>query len=84
MQKLLQILLIWLRDLMCLSLGHSEKIINLDRITELETFLKKQPGLNIETAIRHVEQAIDFIEKNVYLTLIVHALSIQLNKCQHA
>ncbi|MFC1502458.1 ATP-binding protein [bacterium] len=83
MQKLLQILLIWLRDLMCLKLGDRGKIINFDRMDTLETFHKNWPKLDTGKAIKHVEQAIDFIEKNVYLTLIIHSLSVDLHKCQY-
>jgi DNA polymerase-3 subunit delta' len=82
MQKILQLMNIWLRDLMVLSAGQSEKIYNFDQQSILEKFQKKWSGFNAVSAIRHVQQAIDFIEKNMYLVLIIHSLGIELKKCQ--
>ena len=80
MHYIFQLLLAWLRDLLCLKAGVPEKIINQDRETVLENFLLQYEDLNLESALLNTEHAIASLKKNVYLNLIVHTLSQQLNR----
>jgi DNA polymerase-3 subunit delta' len=81
-QSLFQALLVWLRDILSLRLGEKERLINKDRIGELNHFSEKRAAFDAERAIRRTEQAIDFIEKNVYLHLIIQSLSSDFYRCQ--
>jgi DNA polymerase-3 subunit delta' len=77
--SLLQLLLTWLRDLLCLKYGISENVINHDRETQLNRFLNQFGDLSLDQAVEETEHAIASLHKNVYLNLIVHALSQKLN-----
>jgi DNA polymerase-3 subunit delta' len=81
--EILRILQLWLRDLIYLSLGFQKKVMNSDRMDLLVNFSKKWPGFDAEKGMKSVERSIDFIEKNVYLPLIVVSLSQELSKCKH-
>jgi DNA polymerase-3 subunit delta' len=81
-QSLFQILLIWLRDILSLRLGEKERLLNKDKIRELDQFMKKRPSFDVERAIDQTEHAIDFIEKNVYLHLVIQSLSTDFYRCQ--
>lgn len=84
MIQFFQVLLMWLRDIFILQTGDQEKLLNRDRIRALNDFCKKCPSFNVERAVRGTEQAIDFIEKNVYLHLIIQALSQEIHQCRDA
>lgn len=79
-RSLLQLLLTWIRDLLCIKYGVQEKVINHDREEQLIRFLNQFEDLSLEQAIRATEHAIASIHKNVYLNLIVHTLSQKLNR----
>jgi len=79
-QSVLQLLLTWLRDLVCLKSGVPEKMVNLDRESILMRFLQQYDDLDFGTALYDTERAIASLKKNVYLNLIVHTLSERLNK----
>jgi len=81
-QDNLRLLQVWIRDLLHLRLGLSGGVMNIDRIEKMERFLEKWPDFDAEAGIKCVEQAIDFIEKNVYLPLAVFSLSQDLKKCR--
>ena len=80
LQWILQILLTFLRDLFHLQLGNQEMIVNLDHVKNLESIHANWPEFDAKAGMRYVEQAIDLIEKNVYLSLIVYSLSQKLHK----
>ena len=80
-QELLQILLVWFRDAWQLRLNACYHVINVDRIAQIERFLNKWPDFQAEQAIQSTEQAIDYIQKNVYLPLVLHTLSHDLYRC---
>ncbi len=79
-QSMFQLLLAWLRDLLCIQSGLPEKMINADRQNELEEFLKIHRQIDLEAALGDTEHAIASLQKNVYLSLIVHTLSQRLNR----
>jgi DNA polymerase-3 subunit delta' len=81
-QSLLQTILIWLRDILSLRLGEKERLLNKDKVRELDQFIKNRASFDVERAISRTEQAIDFIEKNVYLHLIIQSLSTDFYRCQ--
>jgi len=81
-QEILRILEIWLRDIFHLNLGSTEKVVNFDQRKMLENFKKEWPLFDVEEGMKYVEQAIDLLEKNVYISLIIHSLSIELRGCR--
>ena len=78
---ILQMLLLWLRDLSFLQLGQREFLMNTDQIESLQRFNEKWPQFNVFKGMRNVERAIDFIGKNVYLSLIIYSLGLELRRC---
>jgi DNA polymerase-3 subunit delta' len=76
-----QILMVWLRDVMQMNIDHSSQLINSDRSHEIEQFIVRWPKFDAEMGLVCVERAIDFIEKNVYLPLVVFQLSHDFGKC---
>lgn len=77
----LKILVFILRDLLLISLEQDDTILNLDHKEKFQSFLQKYPSFRIEDAIRHVEQSVDFIHKNVYLDAVIFSLNQSLFEC---
>ena len=83
-QETLRILEVWIRDLLYIDLGLPERIMNINREDYLLGFRERWPEFNAEAGMKCVEQAIDFIEKNVYLNLVVFSLSRELRGCANS
>ena len=81
-QETLRILEIWLHDIFHLISGFPERVVNFDQKEMLEDFKKECPSFDVGEGMKYVEQAIDLVEKNVYIPLIIHSLSIELRKCR--
>jgi DNA polymerase-3 subunit delta' len=77
---LLHILTILLRDILCLQPGASLGLLNEDRRERLRMLVTRLPNLDTGRGLEVVGQAIDRIEKNVYLPLAVYELCRQLNR----
>jgi len=76
-REVLQILLLLLRDLQNLRLEKAGQLLNVDRRRQLEAFQTKHPALDLDLASRRALRAIDFIQKNVYLPLVLFSLDQQ-------
>lgn len=74
LREVLQILLMLLRDLQQLRLMQRDRLLNADRLNRLEAFLERHPALDLDRMSRGVLRAIDFIQKNVYLPLVLFSL----------
>ena len=81
--EMLRILQVWLRDLLHLSWGSRQRVLNIDCMDKLERFRRKWSGFDVQAGLASIQQSIDFIEKNVYLSLIMHSLSLDLKECVH-
>ncbi|MBN2030373.1 hypothetical protein JW824_09030 [bacterium] len=79
LQFILQIILVLLRDLLHLKSENREMLINIDCLNHLKHIHTKWPQFDVETGMNGVEEAIDLIEKNVYLALVVTSLSQKFN-----
>jgi DNA polymerase-3 subunit delta' len=75
---LLHILTILLRDILALHPDTCLDILNTDRRERLEQLVALWPRLETGRGMTVVGQAIDRIEKNVYLPLVLYELSRQL------
>lgn len=80
LQFIFQFILVLLRDLYHLKSGRKEMLINVDHFENLNRIYTKWPQFDVEAGMKCVEQAIDLVEKNVYLSLIVNSLSQKFNK----
>jgi DNA polymerase III subunit delta' len=74
LREVLQILLMLLRDLQQLRLMQRDRLLNADRLNRLEAFQERHPALDLDRMSRGVLRAIDFIQKNVYLPLVLFSL----------
>lgn len=74
--RFLHMLLMWFRDaLLC---AHGREVINLDQQDPILRFVRKFPNANLIHLISDVEQAISLVERNVYITLVLLQLSVQV------
>ena len=80
-QEILRLMEFWLRDLLCLSGGFPHRVMNTDYLDQLNHFLEKWPRFDPQSAMGQLQQSIDFIEKNVYINLILHTLSLEFRDC---
>jgi hypothetical protein len=81
LREILQILLMLLRDLQQLRLMPGDRLLNADRLSRLEAIQERHPALDLDRMSRGVLRAIDFIQKNVYLPLVLFSLD-QLHQQQ--
>lgn len=79
--EIFKLLILFLRDLYCSALCETDKILNLDQMQLLDEIPRQYPHLHIQDVIAHVEQAVDFIYKNVYLDVIVFSLNQSIFEC---
>ena len=78
---ILQALEIWLRDIVFLRQGRIESIIHQDHIQAITSFNEKALSFHVERAVELTARAIDLIDKNVYLSLIIFDLNENLFTC---
>ncbi len=84
-KDLIALMLVWFRDAMVLQLlqnqdDYSEKIINIDRLDILKKFVTSLEPIDYDQLIPKIEHAIELIDRNVYLNLILLQLLFELKK----
>ncbi len=84
-KDLIVMMSIWFRDAMiCETLqGEKElkdKIINIDRLETLLKFIKSFQSINFEEVLEKIENALDKIERNVFLNLVLLQLLFDMKK----
>jgi DNA polymerase-3 subunit delta' len=67
---------LWYRD--ALVLAHGGAVINGDHRAELERFVMRNPGADLQLALREAEHALSLLDRNTYIKLIIPALAIRL------
>lgn len=70
-----------IRDWMMIQLDSVERIIHQDQTDRIRNLQAHYPNFKAMEALAAVSHAIDFIEKNVYLDLVVLNLSKDLQQC---
>jgi len=70
-----------LRDWMMIQMQSGERAIHQDVLDHIQTLHDHYPRFETQDALGHVARAIDFIDKNVYLDLVVLNLSQELQQC---
>jgi DNA polymerase-3 subunit delta' len=81
MREVLTILHGWIRDAFHISVGNNENIMNADQSEKIQAFGKRWPRFEYENALETLGQAIDYLEKNVYIPLILYYLCSRLKQC---
>jgi DNA polymerase-3 subunit delta' len=72
--EILHVLETLLRDRIRLETDGPASVMQADRLDALQRFCGKYPNWNPETAVSAVRRAIDLIEKNVYISLVLFEL----------
>ncbi len=78
-ERWLKLLGSWIRDAFLLSKNVPVALLEEDR-KNLESFVEKYGRADFPAALRTVERAIDHLDKNVYLYLLMINLALQLRK----
>jgi DNA polymerase-3 subunit delta' len=76
--RFLVLLLMWFRD--ALALRHGAAVINVDQSDELRRFVAKFPHADLNQTIDDVERAISLVERNVYITLVLLQLAVEIKR----
>jgi DNA polymerase-3 subunit delta' len=84
-KDLIALMLVWFRDAMVMELlqnesDYKEKIINVDRQDTLKKFIGGLERIDYSQVIPKVEQAIELIDRNVYINLVLLQLLFELKK----
>ena len=76
----LQILQMFIRDVQQVGLGIPQRVIHSDRMEFFRAILRERPEFDPAAGLDRVERAIDFIQKNGYLDLILYDLASTLGR----
>ncbi|GIV59386.1 MAG: DNA polymerase III subunit delta' [Rhodothermaceae bacterium] len=77
----LGLMLSWIRDLMLYrTLGEAAPLVNVDQRPVIERFCENVPGADLEAMTALVEEAIELVERNVHLTLVLMSLALALGR----
>jgi len=84
-KDLIALMLVWFRDAMILEIlqnesDYKEKIINIDRLEILQKFVGGLESIDYNKVIPKIEHAIELIDRNVYLNLVLLQLLFELKK----
>jgi len=79
--QLMQSLIFWIRDAELIHKGRPvEEIIHLDYSEKLTNFVQKYPNFNAQNMKISVENCIDFINRNVYISLALTEMFFKLKE----
>lgn len=76
--SILQVLIVLMRDIFCMQSGEPQKILNEDRVESFKRFILHYPDFSVDHGIRFIQLAIDRIQKNAYLPLVLLELKQQM------
>ncbi|CUS81128.1 DNA polymerase-3 subunit delta' [Candidatus Kryptonium thompsonii] len=79
-ENFLQVILTWFRDALMVKVGMVDKVININMLERLKKFVANYGEFEYQNAISLVEKAIEQVEKNVQLNLILINLSLELSE----
>ncbi len=84
-KELIALMLIWFRDAMVMELlqdesDYKEKIINIDRQDILKNFISGLERIDYDQVIPKIEQALELIDRNVYINLVLLQLLFELKR----
>jgi len=77
----LGLMLRWTRDLLLFQeVGSANILVNVDQAGTIERFCANLPNANLEAMVLQVENAIELVERNVQLNLVLTVLAQKLGK----
>lgn len=84
-KDLIVMMSIWFRDAKIIEMLQGEedfkdKIINIDRLETLQKFVESFQSINYEEVLEKIESALDKIERNVFLNLVLLQLLFDMKK----
>ena len=84
-KDLIALMLVWFRDAMVMDLlknenDYNEKVINIDRLDTLKKFVGALEQIDYDQVIPKIEQALELIDRNVYINLVLLQLLFDLKK----
>lgn len=83
-EQFLSMLLVWFRDAVVLREGALVNVFNSDQEEDLNRFLGRFGGKDLERCMEVVERSLELLRRNVYLPLVMLSLSVQLRRILHA
>ena len=79
-ERILNLLQLWLRDSIMVREGVFEEVVNFDQQDSLERFVAKFGNTNLNETISIIDRSLELLKKNVYLPLVLYFTSIELRK----
>ena len=84
-KELMGLMMVWFRDAMVLSITTNEDysdggIINFDRLDTLQKFVQNLEPIDFQQVISSIEKAIELIDRNVYINLVLLQLFFKLKE----
>ena len=79
-KDMLNLLLLWLRDLVLAGELRGEELLNLDRAEQILSLARRYEKVDWGKAILEVEKSIDLANKNIYINLVLIALLNNLKR----
>lgn len=78
-EKMLILLLLWIRDAYALSVSSNNNvIINIDQLVDLQNFVRNFSHAPLDSAAASIERAIALVRRNVDIHLLLTTLSLEL------
>jgi DNA polymerase-3 subunit delta' len=79
-ERMLVLLLLWMRDAFALSVSNNEAtIVNIDQIEDVKRFVGRFGTRdNLDAAARAIEHAVELLRKNINMTLLLFRLTLDL------
>lgn len=78
-EKMLILLLLWLRDAYALSVSQNiDVIINIDQLTDLQNFVRNFSQTPLDKAAAAIERSIELVRRNVDISLLLTTLALEL------
>ena len=82
LERILDIIIFWFRDLLILKQGDSRRVVNYDRMEELKNQKETYSYGSIKQAIETVERTKGYLKCNVNQSLALEAMWLKLRECQ--
>lgn len=80
-KSVLQLMLSWMRDLLVFRvMGADAPLVNVDQRQAIQRFCEHVPQADLEGMVLLVEEAIDLVERNVHLNLVLTTLAQALGR----
>ncbi|HMB92018.1 MAG TPA: hypothetical protein VKP65_14280, partial [Rhodothermales bacterium] len=62
------------------AMGQQAHLVNVDQAEAIANFCRNVPDADLEAMLRLVEEAIELVERNVHLNLLLTALAMALGR----